>query len=34
MQGYLFSRPLPAEEFQELLASKKSLPLRPRRVTG
>jgi EAL domain-containing protein (putative c-di-GMP-specific phosphodiesterase class I) len=34
MQGYLYSRPLPAAEFQELLASKKSLTVRARRVTG
>jgi diguanylate cyclase (GGDEF)-like protein/PAS domain S-box-containing protein len=34
MQGYLFSRPLPAAEFEELLASNRSLPVRARRVTG
>jgi diguanylate cyclase (GGDEF)-like protein/PAS domain S-box-containing protein len=33
MQGYLFSRPLPAAEFEELLASNRSLPVRARRVT-
>jgi diguanylate cyclase (GGDEF)-like protein/PAS domain S-box-containing protein len=33
MQGYLFSRPVPAAEFEELLASNKSLPVRARRVT-
>jgi diguanylate cyclase (GGDEF)-like protein/PAS domain S-box-containing protein len=34
MQGYLFSRPVPAEEFEELLASNKSLAVSARRVTG
>jgi EAL domain-containing protein (putative c-di-GMP-specific phosphodiesterase class I) len=33
MQGYLFSRPLPAAEFEELLSSDRSLPLRGKRVT-
>jgi EAL domain-containing protein (putative c-di-GMP-specific phosphodiesterase class I) len=33
MQGYLFSRPVPAAEFEELLASGKSLAVRARRVT-
>ncbi|MBD0313464.1 MAG: bifunctional diguanylate cyclase/phosphodiesterase, partial [Microcoleus sp. T3-bin5] len=29
MQGYLFSRPVPAQEFQQLLTTEKRLPLPP-----
>jgi EAL domain-containing protein (putative c-di-GMP-specific phosphodiesterase class I) len=33
MQGYLFSAPVPASEFEELLDASKSLAARRNRVT-